>query len=379
MKGYGIVFLSCLFLSKPLFSQSAWMAFLYPEETAWGTPALIEDFDGVSINPELWYNYYPWGGLSLDSKTYTDARMCKEQGGSLWLSVDTVSERREFPSWMVDTLLLTKLGMRASDGKVEINRLTSALWSKKTFKYGYFECRCWLPKGQGYWPAFWMYGGKPNEELDFMEAKGERTKSYHVDVHCPNRCDRIRRWGIFDQPFGHWVKTSDEITETWVTFAGLWTPLGVVFYCNDEAVASHEASFNTEMNLIANFSLAMDKGAFSPGPNRKTVFPGQFRMDYIRAWEIPKANEIKDMGTLTQAPYIRCVHKNNHRFCFEFSNTTLIRDQRAWIEKDSQPFIELDLTVHQQLLDYTYWPEGTYVVRIKNGAKVSERNLIIIP
>ena len=122
----------------------------------------------------------------------------------------------------------------------------------------------------------------------------------------------------------------------------------------------------------------MDKGAFSPGPNRKTVFPGVFRMDYIRAWEIPKANEISEINSLKQASFIRCIPEIHNRFRFEFSKN-LKKNHRAWIEKDSQPFIELDLSVHQQLLDFTYWPKGTYVVKIKNGAKVSERTLIIIP
>ena len=369
---------TAIFSFSQVLAQKPFLAFLTPDETVWGEGSFIDDFRGSEINPSLWYNYYPWGGVSLDAKTYTDPKLCQQKDGFLVLSVDTVTQRLEFPAWMIDTAKVRALGLNAADGKIPIQRLTSALWSKPTFKYGFFECRCWLPAGQGYWPAFWMYGGKPNEELDFIEAKGERLKSYHVDVHCPNRCDRVRRWGIFDQPFGHWVKVG-KLTGKWITVAGLWTPLGVVFYFNDEVVAQHEASFHTEMNLIANFSLAQDNGPFSPGPNRKTTFPQDFTIDYIRAWSIPDAYAVSSMETLTKGAYIRCLPEENTRFRFEFSERLLGSNQRAWIEREGKPFIELDLSASSQVLDYTYWNSGNYVLRIKNGEKVSEHPLVNVP
>lgn len=378
MRTIVLTFLSWILYVSLGFAQKSLIAFLIPGQTMWGDASLVDNFDGISINTKTWYNYYPWGGVSLDAKTYTDPSLCRQKNGFLELLVDTVSQRIQFPDWMIDTAKVRALGMNANDGKIPIERLTSALWSKQTFKYGFFECRCWLPKGQGYWPAFWMYGGKPNEELDFIEAKGERTESYHVDLHCPNRCDRVRRWGVIDRPFGHWVKVG-KITGKFITVAGLWTPVGVVFYFNDEVVARHEASFQTEMNLIVNFSLAMDNGPFSPGPNRKTPFPQHFMIDYIRAWSIPEAYDVKSMKTLMNAAYLRCLSDSSNRFRFEFSHQTFRQDQKAWIEKDSETFIELDLTGPTQVLDYTFWPSGKYVLRIKNGAAVSEQLMIILP
>jgi hypothetical protein len=40
------------------------------------------------------------------------------------------------------------------------------------------------------------------------------------------------------------------------------------------------------MNMIANLSVAVDKGPFSPGPNEKTVFPSVFMVDYMRVWKL---------------------------------------------------------------------------------------------
>ena len=366
-----------VFVLNGVNGQAPFILALLEDKIVKGEAELMDDFTGNTINQELWYNYYPWGGLSLDAKTYTDPTMATQKAGILELKVDTVTQWRNFPDWMVNQEQVERLRLQREDKKLEIKRLTSALWSKETFKYGYFECRCWLPRGQGYWPAFWLYGGKPNEEIDIIEAKGERDRSYHVDVHCPNRCDRVRKWGVFDQPFGHWVKTKEKITETWITLAGLWTPEGVFFYYNDKLVAWHEASFVTEMNLIANFSLAMDNGPFSPGPNRKTRFPQQYKIDYIRAWSVPGLNS-EGTASLRSLAWVRCVPEINQRIRFEFANLNLEK-HKAWIEKDGIPFMELDVTSSYQIIDYSYWGSGTYNLRVKNNNQVQESLLVIKP
>jgi hypothetical protein len=55
--------------------------------------------------------------------------------------------------------------------------------SKFTFQYGRVEARIKVPKGNGFWPAFWMMGadfltGRPwpyNGEIDIMEVLGANT------------------------------------------------------------------------------------------------------------------------------------------------------------------------------------------------------------
>jgi len=227
-----LLILLCV-LTQTLYSQDTLLIWIDAEGIYSGNPSLFDEFNGRQLDESTWFGYYPWGGLSLDANTYTDPLMCEQSGGVLKLSVDTVNEWRSFPDWMIDQNKISKTPSLMQNGKVQINRLTAAAWSKKQFRFGYFEARCFLPKGKGYWPAFWLYGGNPNEEIDIMEAKGERTNSYHVDVHCPNRCDRIKQFGIIDKPFGHWAKTKQKITGEWVTFSGLWAPEGVWFYFND--------------------------------------------------------------------------------------------------------------------------------------------------
>ena len=149
------------------------------------------------------------------------------------------------------------------------------------------------------------------------------------------------------------------------------------FYYNDKLVAWHEANFVTEMNLIANFSLAMDNGPFSPGPNRKTRFPQQYKIDYIRAWSVPGLNS-EGTASLRSLAWVRCVPEINQRIRFEFANLNLEK-HKAWIEKDGIPFMELDVTSSYQIIDYSYWGSGTYNLRVKNNNQVQESLLVIKP
>ncbi|MFM7566034.1 MAG: family 16 glycosylhydrolase [Flavobacteriales bacterium] len=371
-----VVILGLLALCKlEVKAQKPFLVMFHEQTVSISENVFIDEFTSDKLNDSLWYGHYPWGGLSLDAKTYTDPLMVKQRSGQLYLTVDTTSEWRTFPSWMIDTVKWKATHQGKMDGKVEIKRLTSAVWSKQKVKYGFFECRCWLPKGQGLWPAFWLYGGEPNEELDFMEAKGERKNAYHVDVHCPNRCDRIKKIGIFDQPFGHWVNVRKGVLGSWVIFSGLWTPHGVLFYFNNTLTASHQATFNTEMNVIANMSLAMDGGPFSPGPNKKTPFPTPFKIDYIRTWNIPEAALSLGIPLLKQSFLLTCVPLENEQMVFEKVGQYKPGD-RVFIEYQEKPLMELDLTKEKQYIDTHYWKKGAYTLRAIRGLHTVQTTLI---
>lgn len=358
-----------------LTAQKAFMVMFHDERVSVGENLLLDDFKGDQLNDSLWYGYYPWGGLSIDAQTYTDPQQCQQRNGVLYLTVDTTTSWRSFPDWMVDTAKLRLHQQEGKDGKIKIKRLTAALWSKSKVKYGFFECRCWLPSGKGFWPAFWLYGGEPNEEIDFMEGKGEREKSYHVDIHCPNRCDRIKTFGVFDKPFGHWVKVREGVLGSWVVFSGLWTPSGVLFYYNNQLKAVHEAQFNTSMNVIANMSLAMDKGPFSPGPNEKTPFPTPFKIDYIRTWKVPDAALNLALPTLKKAAFLTCVHLGEDQMLFERVGA-FEKGDRVFIEHEEKPIIELDLTKEQQYIDAHFWKKGEYTIRAIRGTSTAQATLI---
>ena len=372
-----------------------------------------DEFNGKKINEDLWYPNYPWGGLSLDAGIYADKDMVEPSSGIVKLHLDTTSEWRSFPEWMLDESALEKYNIEVRNGnQVQLKHLISALWSKRQFKYGYFECRALAPSGKGLWPGFWLYGGNPNEEVDFMEMKGEKSNRFHVDIHCPNDCDKVRSgWFKIKKNWGGWIKASEQITDRYVVYSGLWTPGKLIMYLNGEAVAEYNGDFNTEMNLIANISVAQDGGPFSPGPDEKTVFPNTFVIDYMRVWKPMGEDEIfkgrsaevirpthieeamieKDSEQYSNAKLKRSVRHIVNKKAFkkhagyvsviQHSLGKLLVDRNGNFEDELQLVVlnkggerisTLALNESQQILDLSAYKKGTYTLELSYKGQVSK-------
>ncbi|MFM7668442.1 MAG: family 16 glycosylhydrolase [Bacteroidota bacterium] len=250
-------------------------------------PFFNDEFDGKSLNSDKWLDRYQWGGLDFKTRMYSAPEMVYVSNGILTLGADTTSTWYEFPDWILDSTEIRKNKVEVKNNKVQLRYLTSVAFSKQTFKYGYFECKAKAPSGQGLWPAFWLFGGEPNEEIDFMEMKGEKHNEMHVDVHCPNKCKYIKMKGLpfITQRWGGWLKFNQRLVDEWVIYSGLWEPGKVTFYVNGEVVGEYQGDFKTSMHLIANLSIAVNGGPFAPGINKKTVLPNSFQVDYIRVWK----------------------------------------------------------------------------------------------
>ena len=157
--------------------------------------------------------------------------------------------------------------------------------SKQKYKFGYFEIRFKLPKdGKGMWPAFWTYGGNKNDEIDFFEIKCERNNYVHVDVHCPDGCSNYPAFMWTHKDWGGWIKTKGFLDDGYNTIAGEWQNGYIKWYLNGKGIAYFKSNFETAMYIIANMSMAKDGGAFDPGPDESTKYPGIMQVDYIRVW-----------------------------------------------------------------------------------------------
>jgi beta-glucanase (GH16 family) len=249
-----------------------------------------DEFNTGQIDADKWFDRYPWGGLLVDQRVWASPEMVVPYEGYVNLKAEKTGEMREFQDWMINRELAKQHGTKIDGNKVQLDYLTSCLWSKQTFRYGYFECRAKCPTGKGLWPAFWLYGQNQKDEIDFMENKGERPSEIHVDVHCPNKCDQIDRL-IGKTNWGAWVKLNKQVLDEWVVYSGLWTPEGVIFYADGVPISYFKGVFGTEMNVIVNLSVARDGFAFKPGPDEKTIFPAEFLVDYVRVWKLPEDGE----------------------------------------------------------------------------------------
>jgi beta-glucanase (GH16 family) len=165
---------------------------------------------------------------------------------------------------------------------------------KFTFQYGRVEARIKIPKGNGFWPAFWMMGadfltGRPwpyNGEVDIMEVLGKDTTTSYSTLHAPAYNGGGGYGGSYKLPGGA------EMSNDYHTWAAEWDSKGIkyfldnvqVFYASKETVENTRGPwiFDHPFYLILNLAVGGDW----PGPiDASTPFPSQMLVDYVRVYQ----------------------------------------------------------------------------------------------
>ena len=195
------------------------------------------------------------------------------------------------------------------------------LKQKKKFEYGKYEIRCIVPKGHGFWPAFWTYGDPNKNEIDIFEFWNENNClaqddpnrlaknphfNYHTEVNgvtysCPGE--------LYNQPCQIWNAT--DLSLTWHKYAMIWDPYKITWLVDDITVRTiyrysvpelwgsgiecpdlGNYAFYAEdlafvesyaQQMIVNFSLM--SYATEGLPDASTPFPSEFQIDYIRYYK----------------------------------------------------------------------------------------------
>lgn len=280
-----ILILFFLFILCPDgFSQYLWE--IYPDSVVKWDYYAGDEFDRQEIDRGKWLTCLPWSRSVisqdihyLDTNTYIrNGYACfdlKKQQAYYGLSEGELNSEQ---------VQKNKVLLR-NGNQYRFEYSGGLLWSKQQYQYGYFEIKFKAEAGRGVWPAFWLYGGNPNNEIDFFELKGEKQKALHVDVHCPEGCSNyITGWFGYRKAFGHWIKTKEPVCGTDNIVSGEWAPDHISWYLNGELIASIKQGINLPMNLTFGTGAGKDKGPFGPGPDNSTKFPNTFMVDYVRVY-----------------------------------------------------------------------------------------------
>ena len=244
-----------------------------------------DEFNGEELDLDTWRRAYPWGrnlGNHL-LQYYDNENAFVEDGRLIMEAIEEDTLAKGIPYWKADTTL--------NDGtrNERMFKYTSGMvFSKKQYYQGLFEAKIKNVEGKGYFPAFWLYGANPNEELDIMESKGERPESFHVDMHCPSGCSNYKKFLWWKRKsYGDWIDTGKDLTEDFHLFAGEWVPGEVVFYFDDKAVNQWAGNLYHPANIIINNALSgrEGKGSFDGAVDQSTPFPGRFEVDYVRIYK----------------------------------------------------------------------------------------------
>ena len=157
-------------------------------------------------------------------------------------------------------------------------------------KYGRFEARIKIPRGQGMWPAFWMLGNNIGTvdwpdcgEIDIMENIGKEPDKVHGTIHGPGYSGANGLGESYTLPSG-------KFADAFHIFAVEWEPSAIRFY-----VDGHLYETRTPADLPAGKKWVYDHPFFIllnvavggdwPGnPDPTTIFPQQMLVDYVRVY-----------------------------------------------------------------------------------------------
>lgn len=146
-------------------------------------------------------------------------------------------------------------------------------------KYGTWEIRCKIPKGQGVWCAFWLdggitYGVTPGDqhgEIDIFEVVGDGL--------------------IYQTVHNHWEGGSEDITIPLAHEAAFhnykveWTPDNIIWYIDGvETFRASQEMAHKYRDICGPMYLAINQalGGWLGPPDGTTPFPSVFEIDWVR-------------------------------------------------------------------------------------------------
>ncbi len=154
--------------------------------------------------------------------------------------------------------------------------------------YGRVAARLKLPKGQGIWPAFWILGDNIKTadwpacgEIDIMEFIGKTPHTVYFTLHGPGYSG------------GKGISTSAPLagTDEFHVYGIEWTPESLTFLLDDQPVrtltrkdlpAGAKWVYDHPHFVLLNLAVG---GAWPGNPDATTVFPQDYVIDWVRAWQ----------------------------------------------------------------------------------------------
>lgn len=231
-----------------------------------------EEFSDSLSYKRNWKYSYPWGRslcANREQQLYTDSGNLKIENGIAYLIAKKEVLASKNISYEKDSVLLCDSIFNFRYW----NFSSGMLFSNEKYYTGYFEIKFKLPKGNGLWPAFWLYGDN-SEEIDVFEIWCNKTNELSTNIHYLNDKHIHKKDFKFKRNF---------FSDNWNVLAVEWTKDSVFWYLNNDKIRSLAYPFKSAMNIIVN--LAVTPEIYSPVLFfRKTKFPAVMEIDYIRVY-----------------------------------------------------------------------------------------------
>jgi beta-glucanase (GH16 family) len=222
-----------------------------------------DEFNNSDLNENDWVaDVNDWGGGNKELQYYTD--------------------RSE--NVYVENGLLHIVGRKETYRTREYTsaRLTSA----RAWKYGRFEVKAQLPRGQGIWPAIWLfsaiapYGTWPaSGEVDIMEMVGHEPSIIYGTLHYGDDEEKQGSKALLPSQGFHIFALE------WYENEMKWYVDDVEYFAADSwnnTSIDFPAPFDKPFNVVINLAIG---GTWPGSPDGSTSFPQEFLIDYVRIYQ----------------------------------------------------------------------------------------------
>ena len=236
-----------------------------------------EEFSG-ELDRSVWSGHYQYGNTTESRKgSYWNQYLATTQDGNLIIPVVYLEE-----------------GMGGKGAGWYSAGIDTDSDSQNGFsqKFGYFECRCILPKGEDIWSAFWLMNegvynedgnGRDGTEIDVFESDcyedllpNAITSNLHFDGYSDaHQKQGARKFLIKNNPY-----------EDFNTYGLEWNENEYIFYIN--GVETFRTNFGgvsqNEEYLILSVEMRGEDGVPSQREN-KPAESAQFIVDYVKVYQ----------------------------------------------------------------------------------------------
>lgn len=243
-------------------------------------PVFADEFNGTALDNSVWGAHMQPGGTAPRRGGYWNPKMLTVEDGALHIRTAYCAQGIDgCPAGWYSTAVDTN--------------------GKYMQKYGYFECRCILPKGAGLWSAFWMLtnsmsdtslGGVNGAEIDVMESP-----FWHDPLYRNTTMHTIHIDGYGDahdyKSSGNYRIGGDPYSE-FHTYGVEWNENEYVFYIDGRETA--RTDFGGASQVEEYMLLSVEVGGADGVPAKSWAgacieengrdFTADFVVDYVRAY-----------------------------------------------------------------------------------------------
>lgn len=239
---------------------------------------LEDNFDGDDLNSNLWQRH---------SRHGTELHIRK---GGFWTPSQVFIENNQ-------------LHIRTEykeNGECGAGYYSEAIDTSGLFEqtYGYFECRCKLPAGEGFWSAFWLHSnnvkmGIPASEameIDIFESPyycfKDKRNCISSNLHCSG-------YGVGSKSECVGVFSVDDPYNSFNTYGVEWNENEYIFYINGVESGRSSSIGVSHKNEYMILSVEVDGAggkAFKGWSgniknNLQSTLPVDFIVDYVRVYQ----------------------------------------------------------------------------------------------